>query len=106
MTNTFKDRACSTILMGLTCCALANISTSVRTTIPIQAIEYPAIMNNQWTGSGGLRSYNRNRKTKFKAETEAQRLFGHMREASALEHKKIQESIDNISVPTGVGFWD
>lgn len=99
------DRTNSALLVGLTCCAIVSANTS--TGIQSFNTAYYATENENSYGniSTVLKEYKIPQK-KFKVETEAQNLFGKMREATLSEQRIIQNNIDKISVPTGFNFWD
>ena len=123
--------ASSVIFLGLTCSVVASGNTSA-TTEPVDTFiesHYEVANNcrnesanfisgevfrNNSTSLKKLDSAKNNwisknfgsSRSKLNLELEARNLFGEMREATSEEQKKIQESIEKISRPTGVNFWD
>ena len=100
------DRTGSMFLMGLTLsCAIASSNTSTKIA-QLNEKELCATAENLYgTESFMLREYPVT-DNKFNVEKEDQSLFGEMREATVVEQQRIQNHIDEISVPTGVSFWD
>lgn len=101
-----KDRATSMLIFGITCCSLMNANTSSGIgTLNFSNDGYYAMANDYGNETEILKKYA-TPKNMFKVETEAQKLFGEMREATFEEQKSIRDNIEKIAVSEVRNFWD
>lgn len=103
--NNLNDRASTLLLVGIMSCAsiAMNSSDMIRKYETIeQHYNGTKVYGND---TQLLEKYSVN-ENKFTVEEEAEYVFGKMREATVEEQKNLMESIEQISVESGVNFWD